>query len=39
MGTRIGAVLDTRKMHRFNLVMGALLCLCARYLLPTSLFA
>ncbi|MGE4422063.1 MAG: hypothetical protein AB7D39_07195 [Pseudodesulfovibrio sp.] len=40
MGTRVGAVLDTRKkMQRFNLVMGSLLGLCALYLLLTSLGA
>ncbi|XXJ20776.1 LysE family translocator [Desulfovibrio caledoniensis] len=40
MGTRFGMLLDTRKkMRRFNMVMGSLLCLCALYLLLTSIGA
>ncbi|WP_286181840.1 LysE family translocator [Desulfovibrio sp. Huiquan2017] len=37
-GPRFGVVLDTRKkMQRFNILRGSLLCLCAVYLLLTSL--
>ena len=38
MGTRFGMLLDTRKkLQRFNMAMGSLLCLCALYLLLTSI--
>ncbi|WP_278248041.1 LysE family translocator [Pseudodesulfovibrio hydrargyri] len=38
MGTRFGVILDTRKkMRRFNIAMGSLLCMCAVYLLLTSI--
>lgn len=38
LGARFGLILNTRKkMRLFNMLMGSLLCMCAVYLLLTSL--